>query len=173
MFYSFHFTQDNYLPTTVLSLSGLPDDLYELLMEVFSKYAMAGLKDSKKLSNRQLENQGADCKPSNISDFVQIVDSDCQHNPLQELIDGECSMKEFISECAAIKRRQKTQEQSVRQTNSRSWKNAEKRYPAHTTVNAIDRFTGINFKRAVPEIWNFYVASAKKFKQGQGENTML
>ena len=170
MFYSFHFTQDNYLPTTILSLAGLPDDLYELLMEVFSKYAMAGLKDSKKLSNRQLENQGADCKPSNFSDFVQIVGSDCQHNLLQELIDGECGMKEFISECAAIKPRQKTQEQFVRQTNSGSWKNAETKYPAHTTVNAIDRFTGINFKRAALEVWNIWSSNKDKMID---ENTML
>ena len=167
----FHFAQDDYLTTTILALAALPEDIYEMLLDVFRMYSLRELEGQSQLSSRKLNN-GADCKPGNFKDFIQIQDRECQEDLLQDLTNRRCTLKNFTKECEIIKRRQKTQEQFVLQTNAGTWSNAVQKYPAHTTVTVIDRFTGVNFKRSAPEVWNNFIASAKKFKQGEGKNTI-
>ena len=135
-----------------------------MIDQVFKKYISGNLVSLK----RKEHDDGPDCKPGNFQDWVKIEDEGCKETMLQELLSGKKTFKEFSDESKLIKRRQNVQKQFLRDTECRSWEEAEQRYPLHTTVEALDRFGGINFQRGTHQVWSDHVTAAKLYSKSKG-----
>ena len=155
------------MTNTIFNLAEAPDNIYELLQQLYKKYAVGGLKDLT-LKSSEKSSGAPVCKPGHFKDFVKIKDKVCQAVMLREVVAGKKTLKEFSDECLDIKRRQNTQGQFLRETGCQSWEEAEERYPIHTSLEAVDRFHGVNFKKGAPHAWNEHVKGAKQHKEAQG-----
>ena len=137
---------------------------------VYSAHNDGEIQGAKQLSSQERQ-CGGDLKPYHFAEFLQIRDSDCQVHMLEELAKGTTDLKNFKEECKAIIKRRARQVQFMKELCIPDWKTAEEEYPLHTTAAAMDRFEGLNFNKALHDVWRDHITSAKKYKElGTGRN---
>ena len=166
--------QKNSLSTTVFKLAALDEALFEALVEVFQQFEERGLKSQKRLKTSVLAEGGkADMKPHNFLSFVQIHDEEVKGMLLHELSSGKISIPEFSKECGLVAKRQVAQKAFLKELGEQSWEAAERRYPLHTSPEALDRFSGVNLKERRPVTWTNFVKSARESRDKTGMNAFM
>ena len=158
--------QTNDTTNTILDLAKAPPKVFELMKQLYFKYTKEKLYDTK--LKRGEQESGPDCKAGNFSDFVKTRDTQCQVAMLQEVVSGMKSLVDFKAECENIKKRQNAQRQFLRDTGCESWEEATRKFPLHTSLEAMDRFHGVNFQRGAPHVWSDHVKAAKQYRENQG-----
>ena len=97
-----------------------------------------------------LKNQcGGEVKPYHFQEFLKINDKTCQVDVLEELVSGQLSLKEFKVESKFINKRWIAQTQFNKDVGLGSWDRCREVYPHHTMVEAMDRFSGLNFSKTL------------------------
>ena len=147
----------------------LDESVFCQLEMVFKAYS-DGRIEGTNLNTKDMNGGGVDLKHYKFKPFLQVKDTNCQIELLQELLDKKMDFKSFTAECQLITKRRQAQNQFMKETRTSSWEEATREYPRHTTAAAMDRFTGFNFKRSLPDVWRDHISSAKRFKTGTGMN---
>ena len=142
-----------------------------MLDGVFTKYNAGKIK-GQKLKISELAS-GGDLKVHHLKSFAQIADPQCQLELLKELQRGQFTLDQFRTEARKVKGRQDCQRQFCRQVGVSTWQMATEEFPQHTSVEAMDRFHGISFKKRLPEVWTSHIRSAKKFKEDESKCTFV
>ena len=87
------------------------------------------------------------------ADFLQAV--------LQNVIDGDMSLKELKEEAITFRALQAIRQAFVRCTSSQSWDEATRKYPAFTTDDRLTHFMKLDFTRQnIPDAFKTYCQSA-------------
>ena len=135
----------------------LPEDVYNALDGVFTTYSAGKLKGQKLKISELLS--GGDLKVHHLKSFAQIADPRCQLEFLKEFQRGQYTLDQFKMEAHKVKGRQECQHQFCRQVGVSTWKQATEEFPQHTSVQVMDRFHGISFRKRLPEVWTSHIRS--------------
>ena len=173
MLYLFDFLslwQKNRSDKLILDLASLDETLYLQLEMVYSAHNDGEIQGAKQLSDQERQ-CGGDSKPYHFAEFLQIRDSDCQVQLLEELAKGKTDLKNFKEECKAIIKKWARQVQFMKELCIPDWERAKEEYPLHTTAAAMDWYEGFNFNKSLHDVWHDHITSAKKYEElGTGRN---
>ena len=114
---------------TIFFLSSLPDDLYQLVLEVFNKYGKLEIK-GQKAKTKDLKaslKTTLDCPVYNFKCLRGDLTNDEIRALLKDMIQHKLSFTELKNEASRIKEIKEVQRQFVTRTGSKNWEEVVKR----------------------------------------------
>lgn len=114
---------------TIFFLSSLPEDLYQLVLEVFNKYGKLEIK-GQKAKTKDLKaglKTTLDCPVYNFKCLRGDLTNDEIRALLEEMIQHKLSFTELKNEASRIKEIKEVQRQFVNRTGSQNWEEVIKR----------------------------------------------
>jgi len=114
---------------TIFFLSSLPDDLYQLVLEVFNKYGKLEIK-GQKAKTKDLKaglKTTLDCLVYNFKCLRGDLTNDEIRALLKDMIQRKLSFTELKDEASRIKEIKEVQRQFVTRTGSKNWEEVIKR----------------------------------------------
>ena len=88
------------------------------------------------------------------------LNEDIQEQLLSQVISQDLSLKDLKKKCEKEKKMCDLQEKFVHLTNSKSWKDAETRFPVHTKRNQLEQFLALNIRKSTPQAFSQFCAQA-------------
>lgn len=134
------------------------EELWDLYMKTFDKFEAGELKDQT-LTSKQLMTK-PEVKQTQFQCLLPL-DEDVQKGLLSQVLLKELSLKELKVKCGKEKKMSDLRDKFVHLTNSKSWKDAESRFPLHARSDQLEQFISLNVKKtATPHPFSQFCAAA-------------
>lgn len=144
-------------------LASLPNDEYDIVMEVFQLFESCELKDQKLSRNKRgiMVNSKLDCKGVNFKP-LRGIPAATRKNLLTQLRDKEISFPELSSSCKRTKKMEEVKKHFLKYLHLDSWEVAIEKYPAYTKKERMEAFIDLDFKKDItPSAFVAYCKQAK------------
>ena len=129
----------------ILFLASLPQDEYQLVLQVFERFEDCEVKDQG-LSRAQRRVSKLDCKGGYYKP-LRGIDPSTRKELLQQVSDGEMSFGELASSCKYAKKMRDIQVSFMRYLDLPSWEVAMRKYPEYTKKERLEPFLNSSFKK--------------------------
>ena len=130
-----------------LFLASLPQEEYQIVLQIFEKFEECELKDQS-LSRAQrgaTRNSKLDCKGGYFKP-LRGIDPSTRKELLQQVLDGDLSFRELASSCKYAKKMRDVQVSFMRYLDLPSWEVAMDKYPEQTKNERLEPFLDLPFK---------------------------
>ena len=88
------------------------------------------------------------------------LDPDFQKSVLQRVRDCELTLVELKASAVEFRAVGVIKSTFLRLTSSKSWREAEEKFPAYSSVNRLSQFVGLDFKKGIPDTFRTYCQAA-------------
>ena len=144
-------------------LASLPDDEYEIVLEIFDLFESCDLKDQK-LTRKQrgiLISSKLDCKGVNFKPLCGISPS-TRKMLLTQVRNKDISFSELNTQCKYIKKMDDIKANFMKYLNVHSWEVAREKFPEHTKKEKLEAFMDMTFKKdSMPPLFVSFCKQAK------------
>lgn len=141
----------------MLRLSVVSQELWDLYMKCFDKFEIGGIK-GQTLTSKQLMTK-PEVKQTQFQCLLPLSEAK-QKDLLTQVLSEELSLKELKKKCEIEKKLSDLRDKFVHLTNSKSWADAETRFPIHTKQEKFEQFLTLNLKKVTPQAFSQYCAEA-------------
>lgn len=133
-------------------------ELWDLYMKTFDKFEAGEIKDQT-LTSKQLTTK-PEVKQTQFQCLL-LLDEEVQKELLSQVIAKELSLRGLKNKCVKEKKLSDLREKFVHLTNSKSWKDAESRFPIHAQNDKLEQFISLNVKKTTtPHPFSQFCAAA-------------
>lgn len=146
----------------MLRLAVVPQSLWDLYMQCFDLFEAGNLK-GQTLTSKQLMTK-PEVKQTQFQCLLPL-NEDIQQKLLGLLVSQDITLKELKKRCEVEKKLSDLRQKFVHLTNSKSWKEAETRFPIHTKQEKLEQFLTLNIKKSTPQSFSLFCAEAVSCKE--------
>lgn len=141
----------------MLWLAVVSQNLWELYTKCFDQFEAGDLK-GQTLTSKQLMTK-PEVKQTQFQCLLPLSE-DIQSQLLSLVLSRELSLKELKKNCEKEKKMSDLKEKFVHITNSKSWSDAEVRFPYHAKPEKLEQFLSLNLKKHTPQAFSQFCAAA-------------
>ena len=132
----------------ILFLASLPNCVYSSLLNVFQSYSSGETKGQIICKSKQgVGSIELDCKGTQFK-CLRGLGLKKVKNVLDDVANGELSLKEMAVKCHNLKQKRSIEEAFVRQLGLKDWDEAKTKYPRYTSEVVLDQFLGLSFTKS-------------------------
>lgn len=152
----------------IYSQASLPLRVWELVVEVMDLF------ENVKLKGQKLNLSSLLTKPEFKQQYlapIRRLEEDDQVSLLRKVVSGEWSLQELKMGAAEMKQMIAVKTAFLRLTNTRTWEEAEERYPTFASENQLHNFVRLDLSKAIPQSFADFCTRAK-LSEGQSDSAV-
>lgn len=146
----------------MLRLSVVSQNLWDLYMKCFDMFETGSIK-GQMLTSKQLNKMTKPEVKQTQFQCLLPLSEEVQTQLLSQIISQDLSLKELKKISEKEKKMSDLRDKFVHLTNSKSWRDAETRFPIHTKQDKFEQFLTLNVKKVTPQAFSQYCAEAVLF----------